>query len=159
MPYDYEDDERELENSNLVKDLRKQIKDAHKELNEWKSKFEKSNLEFGQLKLRDVLSERKVPTSAAKWILKDGVDVNDASALDKWLEENGSDFGYQKSATTEVVEEVVDETQQAYQKIAAMQQRGAPEEGASAEVVAKIPQFKDPNELAAFLRQQNITIG
>ncbi len=82
-PDDYESD-----GSDLVKDLRKQLKEQSarfKELEEELTGFKKAN---HTSKLSTALSEAGYPETVAKFIPED-MPLED---LDQWLEENGSAF-------------------------------------------------------------------
>lgn len=88
------DDDFDGDESNLVKDLRKQLNAEKKAREELEGKFTTTSKQLSELRLRDVLSERKVPAKVAKWMIKDEVDVADSTAVDAWLEENSDVFGY-----------------------------------------------------------------
>ena len=112
---DYEDDDFDLEettssntNNDLVKQLRKQLKQKEKELAELKSQFDGLSKAQRERAVKDVLEARGVNSKIAKFIPSD-IDPTEES-LSKWLDDNGDVFGYQ---TTESNQPVVDPKQAA----------------------------------------------
>ena len=112
--YDYEDDDDDFtseSNNDLVKQLRKQLKQRDKELSEFKSQFESVSKQNRERAIKDVLESRGVNGKVAKFIPQD-LDPTEES-LSKWLDENGDVFGFQ---ATESNQPVVDPAQAAAYK-------------------------------------------
>ena len=93
--YDYEDDDDDFtqESNDLVKQLRKQLKQRDKELNEFKSQFENLSKAQRERAIKDALESRGVNGKVAKFIPQD-LDPTEES-LSKWLEDNADVFGFQ----------------------------------------------------------------
>lgn len=92
--YDYEDeDEFTTDSNDLVKQLRKQLKQRDKELNEFKSQFDNLSKAQRERSIKDVLESRGVNGKVAKFIPQD-LDPTEES-LSKWLEDNADVFGFQ----------------------------------------------------------------
>ena len=94
--YDYEDDDDDFSsdsNNDLVKQLRKQLKQRDKELNEFKTQFDSLSKAQRERSIKDVLESRGVNGKVAKFIPQD-LDPTEES-LSKWLEDNADVFGFQ----------------------------------------------------------------
>jgi hypothetical protein len=103
--YDYEDDDDDFSsesNNDLVKQLRKQLKQRDKELNEFKSQFESVSKQNRERAIKDVLESRGVNGKVAKFIPQD-LDPTEES-LSKWLEDNADVFGFQVEDKQPVVD-------------------------------------------------------
>lgn len=81
------------EETNLVKDLRKQIKDQATKAQEAEARAAAAEKSLAERTLADTLATLKVPSHLAKWIAKDDVNLTDADAVAKWVKDNGADFG------------------------------------------------------------------
>lgn len=109
--YDYDDDDEfEDESQNAPKDLRRALSKANKQLAELAKQNEELNKKLASQSLSSLMSEKKIPANIQRWMKRDGVEPT-AEAVDKWLEENGSDFGWKPEG--EVQEPQAQETQQA----------------------------------------------
>ena len=102
--YDYEDDDDDFtqESNDLVKQLRKQLKQRDKELNEFKSQFENLSKAQRERAIKDALESRGVNGKVAKFIPQD-LDPTEES-LSKWLEDNADVFGFQVEDKQPVVD-------------------------------------------------------
>ena len=103
--YDYEDDDDDFtseSNNDLVKQLRKQLKQRDKELSEFKSQFESVSKQNRERAIKDVLESRGVNGKVAKFIPQD-LDPTEES-LSKWLEDNADVFGFQVEDKQPVVD-------------------------------------------------------
>lgn len=143
---DYEDEI--LEGSDLVKDLRKQIKDRDKAYKELETKFDTAFKSLNEVKLRDVLGARGITDArAAKWLQKDVEDLSDESAVNAWLEQNGTLFG------APAQEKPSAEHQQLANDFQVMQQTERTGETSTAENewLATVKATKTPEELDALL--------
>ena len=103
--YDYEDDDDDFtteSNNDLVKQLRKQLKQRDKELNEFKSQFENLSKAQRERAIKDALESRGVNGKVAKFIPQD-LDPTEES-LSKWLEDNADVFGFQVEDKQPVVD-------------------------------------------------------
>lgn len=113
--YDYEDDDDDFtseSNNDLVKQLRKQLKQRDKELNEFKSQFDSLSKTQRERSIKDVLEARGVNGKVAKFIPQD-LDPTEES-LSKWLEDNADVFGFQVEDKQPVVDPA---TANAYKKM------------------------------------------
>lgn len=86
-------DEQDEQNENGPKALREALEKANKELKALREANEKAQADLAKQSLANVLRDKKVPDSIQKWIKRDEVAPTE-EAVDKWLEENGSDFGW-----------------------------------------------------------------
>ena len=96
--YEDEDDDYTTDSSNdLVKQLRKAVKQKDKEMQELRSQFE--NLSKGQREraIKDLLASRGVNSKIASFIPQD-IDPTEES-LSKWLDDNGDVFGIESGQT------------------------------------------------------------
>ena len=94
----YEDEE--IEDSRLVKDLRKQIKDKEKLLGEREAELTKFQTQAKRASVADLLGSKGVDKRLAKFALADGVE--DEAGLTTWLAENAEVFGIKPAAAAPV---------------------------------------------------------
>jgi Zn-dependent M16 (insulinase) family peptidase len=85
---EYEDDDRQ---DSSPKALRDALEKANKEKAEFQKQLDEMKTQLNKRSLNDALREKGVPASLQKWMEKDNVTADN---VDKWLEENGSDFGW-----------------------------------------------------------------
>lgn len=97
----YEDEE--IEESRLVKDLRKQIKDKEKLLTERESELAKFQTQAKRASVADLLGSKGVDKRLAKFAIADGVE--DEAGITAWLAENGEVFGITEAAPAPVEDE------------------------------------------------------
>lgn len=103
--FDFEDDEQPTQRnannpSDLIKDLRKQLKAAQKANKELQLQVSDYTSKQREKVISDVLAERGVNPKIAKLIPAD-VDATNADALNAWLEEYGDAFGIPQSDTNQ----------------------------------------------------------
>lgn len=95
MSYDLDDDS----NDQGPKALRDALEKANKKLAE----LEKQNADLAKKANEGTLSQiftaKKVPANIQRWMKRDEVEAS-PEAVDKWLEENGSDFGWNPQAAS-----------------------------------------------------------
>lgn len=89
MSYDYDDDGQQNGGA-----LRAQLEKALKDLKAAQEENAKLSNSVKSVTLENVLRDKQVPPNIQRWIKRDEVDAT-PEAVDKWLAENGSDFGYQ----------------------------------------------------------------
>lgn len=130
--------------SDLVKSLRKALKDANKQKGDLERTLAERAKGDRTRTLADIFREKGVPEKAAKYFPSD-VDPS-PEAVDKWIEEDGDLFGVTKQET------VADPgMQEAAQRIAAVT-GGAPSGTQVMDVqslIAEMRNAKNPEELAA----------
>lgn len=90
---DYEDDDQELDGTDLVKKLRKAERLKEKRIKELETELSEIRGARRTDVINSVLSERGVNTKIAKFIPSDVEPTPDA--LNSWLEENADVFGIQ----------------------------------------------------------------
>lgn len=101
---DYEDDEQEeLDGTDLVKKLRKAERLKEKKIKELESELSEIRTARRSDVINSVLSERGVNTKVAKFIPSDVEPTPDA--LNSWLEENADVFGIQLAPPQEQSED------------------------------------------------------
>lgn len=108
----WDDDDDEFDFSNdpaantpLVKQLRKQLKDAQKAATDWQDKATKAESSNRQRVVADVLKDKGASPALARYALSDlkeqGVEPT-AEAVNGWLTENGELFGYKPAPVTDM---------------------------------------------------------
>ena len=151
--YDYEDDDDDftMESNDLVKQLRKQLKQRDKELNEFKSQFENLSKAQRERAIKDALESRGVNGKVAKFIPQD-LDPTEES-LSKWLEDNADVFGFQ---VEDKQQPVVDPAQAAaYKKMNNAVEQGLTPDS-SDDLMKRILNTTTPEELSELLRSTGI---
>ena len=108
----YDEHEYETEQQDGPKALREALEKANKEKAELAKQVAELNSKVSQFSLAQVLSDKKVPANVAKWLKRDNVEPT-AEAVDKWLNENGADFGWKPGAVQEASEGATAEEAQA----------------------------------------------
>lgn len=114
-------DEHEYDESNNgPRALREALEKANKRVSELEKANSDLTAKVSQFSLASVLAEKKVPGNIAKWLKRDNVEPT-AEAVDKWLEENGADFGWkpgaQEASEGATAEEAPAQGQQAPQSV------------------------------------------
>lgn len=107
----------DTEESNLVKDLRKQLKDAQQRAKSAEEELVGVKSQVRERSLADVLSSKGVNPKVAKFI---PADVEGEEAVNSWLEENGELFGAAPQSNESAVS---DETRSEMQRANALQER------------------------------------
>ena len=92
--YDEFDDEDEFEEQNVPKDLRRALNKANKQNAELAKQVEDLMRQVKTQSLANILNEKKIPAKIQRWIKRDEVEAS-PEAVQKWLDENGEDFGYE----------------------------------------------------------------
>lgn len=92
----YEDDLNENEQG--PKALRDAVEKANKELKALREQNEKLQKQVATQGLEKILADKKVPANVQRWLKRDDVEPT-AEAVDKWLSENGADFGWKPGET------------------------------------------------------------
>jgi len=154
---EYEDDDDDFtqvessNNNDLVKQLRKQLKQKEKELTEFNSKLGELSKAQRERAVKDVLESRGVNSKIAKFIPSD-LDPTEES-LSKWLDENSDVFGFE---STESNQSAVDPVQAAaYKKMnGAMNQGLTPD--SSDDVLNKLLSANSKEELDDIIRQSGL---
>jgi len=154
---EYEDDDDDFtqvessNNNDLVKQLRKQLKQKEKELTEFNSKLGELSKAQRERAVKDVLESRGVNSKIAKFIPSD-LDPTEES-LSKWLDENSDVFGFE---STESNQPVVDPVQAAAHKKMnnAMNQGLTPD--SSDDVLNKLLSANSKEELDDIIRQSGL---
>ena len=151
---DYEDDDFDLEettssntNNDLVKQLRKQLKQKEKELADFNSKLGELSKSQRERAIKDVLEARGVNKKIASFIPQD-LDPTEES-LSKWLDENGDVFGIQAPDTNQ---NNVDPAEAAkYQKMNQTMNNGITPD-ATDDIMKKLLSAETPEQLAEVMR-------
>lgn len=106
----YEDDFEDDGGSNLVKDLRRQLKQALKDKDEMAEQMKALATQNKQRSIQEVLTSKGANPKLAKFLLADGVE--DEAGAEKWLAENGEMFGFTPKADPAVDDEDIDAMRQ-----------------------------------------------
>lgn len=91
----YDEDEFEQNGSDLVKDLRKQLRDKSRELDDLSKELGQFREQARKASVSDVLSKRGINPKVAAFIPADVEATEDA--VSKWLDEYGDVFGAAQS--------------------------------------------------------------
>jgi len=94
---DLEETSAPEDNSNLVKQLRKQLREQQKANKDISEKFESLSKIQKERVVKEVLEAKGVNQKAARLIMKDLDDVNEET-VSHWLDDNGELFGLSKPA-------------------------------------------------------------
>lgn len=105
MSYDYDDDEQQNGGA-----LRAQLEKALKDLKAAQEENAKLSKSVKTVTLDNLLRDKNVPANIQRWMKRDEIEPT-PDAVDKWLAENGEDFGY-KPGVTETAAEKPSESQQ-----------------------------------------------
>lgn len=101
----WEDDEDDLDveeapqytGDDLVKKLRKAKRADEKRIKELTEQLETLSKAQRERTVKEILEQKGINTKATRLILKD-LDAIDDESVNRWLDENGDLFGYQKEA-------------------------------------------------------------
>ena len=98
MSYGYDDDNDQQTGGAL----RAQLEEALKKVKALEAENEKLGVSVKTVTLDNVLRDKKIPPHIQRWIKRDSVEPT-ADAVDKWVAENGADFGYKPGDETAAV--------------------------------------------------------
>ncbi len=150
-----EDDDQEFGNSGSA--LRKQLEKALAGQKKAEEELAKVRKEQAETRASQILADKGYPAKVAKFATAEGIDVNDAAALDKWLEDNSdilpkpssNQHQNDESAETDAEENSADEGLEdafsAIQRIHSKAQPGLASKFDAA--VAKLPKDASPQEV------------
>jgi hypothetical protein len=93
--FDFDDDNRGADNSNGPKALREALKAAQTRVRELEEANGQLEQKVASRSLQDVLTKKDLPQGLGRFILQDKVDPSDELAVNKWLHDNQSVFGFQ----------------------------------------------------------------
>lgn len=94
MSYDdYSDDDQQSGGA-----LRAQLEKALKDLKAAQEENTKLSANVKSVTLENLLRDKQVPPNIQRWMKRDGVEPT-GEAVDKWIAENGEDFGYKPGST------------------------------------------------------------
>lgn len=112
-----DNDDYEAEETNLVKDLRKQLKEAQSARKQFEEELAGMKSEVRQRSVADILKSKGVNPKVAKFVPN---DIEDEEAIGGWLEENSELFG---GPVADTESGVSDETRSQMQRANALQER------------------------------------
>jgi hypothetical protein len=118
--YDYEDEDFENTNENLIKDLRRQLKALSKEKSELSQELSSYKTQAREKSVSQVLEAKGVSPKVAKFI---PADTEGEEAISAWLDENADVFGY--SVETAGTAVVADEEVQASNRLKSIGESGS----------------------------------
>ena len=153
---DYEDDDFDLEdnssnaNNDLVKQLRKQLKQKEKELADFNSKLGELSKSQRERAIKDVLEARGVNKKIASFIPSD-LDPTEES-LSKWLDDNSDVFGL----SAESNQDNVDPAQAAaYKKMNQAVNNGLTPDS-NDDIMKRLLNAETPEQLAEVMRSSGL---
>lgn len=97
MSYGYDDDSNDEQQNGGA--LRAQLEKALKDLKAAQEENAKLSKNVKTATLDTVLRDKNVPANIQRWIKRDEVEPT-PEAVDQWLAENGTDFGYKPGGET-----------------------------------------------------------
>ena len=100
MSYDFDDDDNEQQSGGA---LRAQLEKALKDLKAVQDENAKLSASVKSATLETVLRDKGIPPKIQRWLKRDDVEPT-ADAVDKWLAENGEDFGWKPRSSAETPE-------------------------------------------------------
>jgi hypothetical protein len=159
MPEIWEDQD---DDTPLVQQLRKQIRDKDKKLTDAEARSTAAEGKLTEISLTAALTAKGVNPKAARFIVKDGVDASDETALSAWLDENSDLF---PAAAPEAADppEAGDgdgtsaEMAEGYQQMANVQGIGRPADmNKLTEVNRTLPDNATPDEVFAAYKKAGI---
>lgn len=99
--FDGFEDENEFEGQgNGMAQVRAAGKAAAKRAKDLEAQLAKLTAQLGERNLKDVLESKGLNPALGRFIVKDGIDATDTAAVDAWLGENGSLFGFKPTDAT-----------------------------------------------------------
>jgi hypothetical protein len=84
--------QQDASGDNLVKQLRKQLKQESRKNKEMQVEFETIRKERNERIVKDIFNQKGVNPKLSRYALKDLQDVNE-EAVAKWIDDNAEDFG------------------------------------------------------------------
>ena len=114
--------QQDASGDNLVKQLRKQLKQESRKNKEMQVEFETIRKERNERIVKDIFNQKGVNPKLSRYALKDLQDVNE-EAVAKWIDDNAEDFGMS-------VDKQIDPQQQI--DLAALRQQDIVTQGAQA---------------------------
>lgn len=148
MGENYDDDDLDVENdndSNLVRDLRKQLKAAKKAQDETQARLAEFEAQARKASVADVLKSRGARPEIAKFY--NGDDTS-PEAVNAWLTENAELFGVDTSA-----DEIDDETASAVEAVDRVSAKAKPKTGGSLQELIERMKSASPEEFEALQKE------
>lgn len=139
MSYDDQFDDQQQSGGALraqLEDALKKLKAAEKERDEYANKAKSATLET-------ILRDKGVPANIQRWLKRDDVEPS-SDAVDKWLAENGEDFGYKPGQA---------------QTDSAPAPEGKQSESVEAPAATAVPSVLSADDIAALERIQGLLAG
>lgn len=134
---EFEDEEFENEQEQGgIKAVRAAQRKAAKEAADLREANAKLQSQLARFTLNDVLTQKGLNPKLAKWMVKDGIDGSDESAVTTWLTENANDFGLSSPSAGQ--EPPNDEGAAALAAIRNAEQNALPSEDKMAEITRRI---------------------
>lgn len=143
---DDDDDDAQVDDSTLLRQLRKQLKEAQKANTERDAELATLRGVTRERSLSEVLSQKGLNSKVAK--LYPGDAEATSEAVEAWLSEYGDVFGLQTEAPAD---SNVDAASQAAHERMADSAAGSAAPGRESDAAARIAAAKNPEELLAFL--------
>ena len=141
--YDYEDED---EGTDLIKQLRKQLKEQSKALEEKDRELSGLRQKETQRTVAETFSSKGVNPALARFALVDLQDDVTEESVGRWIEENGSLFGVQAAPPQE---QQAPAEADPYRRMAAVEQAAAP--GIPGDVATRIATAETEDEVWAAL--------
>lgn len=149
----FDEDGNEVDESQLLKDLRKQIKDLSQERDTFKTEAQKFKGAVRERTLAEVLEAKGVSPKVAKFI---PADVEGDEAVSTWLAENGDVFGFSKPAEDSTPAGATADDLKAIAQVQSASQGGLTPEKAQEQITA-LRNATTPEQLAAVMAQYGAT--
>lgn len=157
---EWDDDENGQETPRM-RDLRQQIDKLSKSAKEAEARAAAAESKLTEVRLSDVLKAKGVNPKAARFIVSDGVDASDETALTSWLDENKDLFPAAAPEATAQAQEaqqaVPDEVVNSYQQFAGLPQLQRPADmNKLVEAERSLPANATKQQVAEHFRQQGL---
>lgn len=96
MSYGFDDDNDDQQSGGALRD---QLEKALKQLKAAQEENARLNASVKTVTLENILRDKQVPANIARWMKRDEIEPT-PEAVDKWIAENGDDFGYKPGQAT-----------------------------------------------------------
>lgn len=140
MSYDDFDDNEQPQSGGA---LRAQLEKALKDLKAAQEENTKLSASVKSVTLENLLRDKNVPPNIQRWMKRDGVEPT-SDAVDKWISENGEDFGYKPGQA---------------QTDSASVPEGKQSESVEAPAATAVPSVLSNEDIAALTRIQGLLAG
>lgn len=145
------------------KELKKQFKSLQADLTKAAERAAAAEAAAKATAFEQLLAEKKIPPRIARWIKRDEVEAS-AEAIDKWIAENGEDFGWKGEAPADKQEDAQAQSEQSLltedeiaqqRAVAGLSQEVSPPGDVESKLAALQQKYANSSDLDAVLRDMS----